>query len=731
MVAALALVVARPRLTGVAWLDVVELVGAAVLLTQFARRATWSVVGLAVVAMAAASGVVALALAVLALATAVGGVLGRAPALRVIGVTAAIVVVSGATADTPWWVGFAVAGAVAVLVVEVAVDRRNRGTWQRRTARALGLAMAGLVLVGLVSAARLVVATRDLRRSLGTAIDAARGGDVDVASSQLTRAAQRCRTVHDSLSGLGGLSWQLVPGVGGHVGPLRHFASLCGSDLQQVASTVTTVRASFATTKGVYDLAAVGRLPSEISSARTALADLSTAARAYLASLPLPRPPGGIEARLVQIDRAGTRLADLESLAAKLPALLGADRTRRYLVMYLTPAEGRPLGGFMGNWSMVRAEGGHVSVERSGRTADLSLTNYGGKKLTGLDDYRSRYEAYLGGGVNTPLDPDIWLLFTVTPDLPTAGEVARQLAPQSGIGTIDGVITVDIDAIAHLLALIPPVTVPELGTSVDPHTARQLLLVDQYRVFTSKEARVSFLQHLGDELTKQMTEGDLGLTKVAAALRGDVQAGGVGVWLVNADEQAAARQAQIAPSFPPPDGHDGFILSTTNRSPNKLDSFLQRSISYDAVVDARGNITGRGTVTLTNTFDPAAEPGYGEANNSQGDPNGSVREITCFHTPHQFSDASAPISDTEYLGWHEACTELVVPAGGTVQFWVEVEGGLDHGTGYCFVSRGQITGMPDKFHLRVRHPDGSVVVDTDLDGPKAKWLIGPGCPAAG
>jgi hypothetical protein len=96
------------------------------------------------------------------------------------------------------------------------------------------------------------------------------------------------------------------------------------------------------------------------------------------------------------------------------------------------------------------------------------------------------------------------------------------------------------------------------------------------------------------------------------------------------------------------------------------------------------------------------------------------------HTPFDLVDASEPIDQYEYLGWNEACTEVLMLPGESATFWVEVEGSMDIGP-YCFVGRGQVTAVRDQFHVRATDTAGTVLVDADLDGPRAVWRVGPGC----
>src|SRR3954451_14624325 len=82
-------------------------------------------------------------------------------------------------------------------------------------------------------------------------------------------------------------------------------------------------------------------------------------------------------------DKARQEFADLigglhstvarASQAAKLlPSMLGADGTRRYLLVIQTNAESRGLGGLPGVFAVVRAKNGKVGFERFGNDSDMT-----------------------------------------------------------------------------------------------------------------------------------------------------------------------------------------------------------------------------------------------------------------------------------------------------------------------------------------------------------------------
>ena len=154
-----------------------------------------------------------------------------------------------------------------------------------------------------------------------------------------------------------------------------------------------------------------------------------------------------------QTDRAVTavRLA---------PSMLGSDGPRTYFVAFTTPAEARGLGGFMGTWAELRADGGRLEVARTGQTNDLTGAMRAARPvLDGPADYVARYGRFGAGVDGEPVTVDFWSNITMSPDFPSITEVIAQLYPASGGSEIDGAIAVDVESLARFLELTGPVQV--------------------------------------------------------------------------------------------------------------------------------------------------------------------------------------------------------------------------------------------------------------------------------
>src|SRR5262249_29776607 len=150
------------------------------------------------------------------------------------------------------------------------------------------------------------------------------------------------------------------------------------------------------------------------------------------------------------------RESDLAALAVKdAPALLGADGTRHYFVAFMTPAETRGLGGFIGAYGELTADRGRIALTRSGQATHLVGNPSLSLHLTGPADYLARYGAFK--------PQDHFEDLTYSPDFPSVERVIAELYPEVGGDHIDGVLVLDPYALEALLKFTGPVSVAGLN----------------------------------------------------------------------------------------------------------------------------------------------------------------------------------------------------------------------------------------------------------------------------
>ena len=159
-----------------------------------------------------------------------------------------------------------------------------------------------------------------------------------------------------------------------------------------------------------------------------------------------------------RIDAYGPLLDSYLTASARLPAILGWDGPRRYLVLTQNPAELRPTGGYTGSYGIIAFDKGQITerVFRDIFLLDLPWDYPFIEAPTELTNY------LLG-----PTQP--WQLADAnwSPDFPTSAQDAIRLYEnESGDTQIDGVLGITTYTIDELLKVTGPITVPEYGATI-------------------------------------------------------------------------------------------------------------------------------------------------------------------------------------------------------------------------------------------------------------------------
>ena len=191
----------------------------------------------------------------------------------------------------------------------------------------------------------------------------------------------------------------------------------------------------------------------------------------------------------------------------------GANGTRHYFVAFITPAELRGAGGFIGNYGELTAVDGRVRLTRTGPIRDLvNAAPPGARRLLGPADYLRRY------GGQRPAD--YFQDLTFSPHFPFDADAIEQLYPQSGGEKLDGVISIDPTGLAALLRFTGPIVVPGLDTPLTSANAADILLRQQYVRFGNNLERKDLLVEASRITFERLTTGSLPAPRQLAKVLG-------------------------------------------------------------------------------------------------------------------------------------------------------------------------------------------------------------------
>ncbi|MCU1388908.1 MAG: hypothetical protein JWL72_2246, partial [Ilumatobacteraceae bacterium] len=426
----------------------------------------------------------------------------------------------------------------------------------------------------------------------------------------------------------------------------------------------------------------------------------------------------------VDIAKQKVRGANALEVVKNAPAMLGGDGKRVYFISFLTPAEARGGGGFMGNWAELVIDNGKFSVTKFGRHSDLNL---GGdpatRAITGPSNWVDHWGPYgliRSDGFATY---SVWSNVTMSPNFPDTAEVMSQLYPQSGGRKIDGVISLDVFALAKLLDITGPVTVDGLTTQLDSANLAQYLLKDQYLnsdVTAENDTRRDTLQKVAELTVRSLFGGDLPSPPLLAADLAPLAAEGhLKAWAVRPDEEAVFERANMSGSLPTLDGGDGFTFALTNGAGNKIDAYLEGDASYVVTTNrSSGEVTTTATVILRNTAPADGLPDY-VIGNLVNLPKGYSNTFVSIYSalvPKSMTVDDAPVdmsvdADDDYS---VAGKYVKIPPGDSVKISVEFAGALDLSNGYHLAVRSPTLATPIPIRVSVNGKDVTTITDSGL-----------------
>lgn len=565
------------------------------------------------------------------------------------------------------------------------------------------LIMAAVVMVG-IAAVRAADPVRSGARDARLALEAVRDGDSSRAARHLDDARRELIVGERALSTLA-RPGRAVPGVSQQVHAIETAVSEARALTELADDLLSTDYADLRYEGGfVLDplvdlIPAAERVESALDAADVRLADVRAGPL-----LPGLRTP--IEEFHDTVRRARVDTGRAVQILPELPGLLGGEGERRYLVVFITPAELRGAGGFIGSWAELGFVDGRAVVNESGRVRDL--IDYGGDSgriLGGPDDYRRRYGRFR--------PQDLVQDATMSPNWPSNARALASIYPQAGGSEVDGVIGVTPAGLAALLEFTGPVAVDGVDEAITAESAVDFLLRDQYELFGERAAREDVLADASTSIFEALVGASLPSPRRIGDVLGPVVRGRhIQVWMANPSEQDLLVSLEADGSLVFPPGATGWQLVQQNAGNNKIDAHLHREIDYDVDVDPdRGTFEGSMRVTLHNR-PPSLDLPTAVVGNQRGRPLGTNLASLSVHGPFRVTSAEIggrPIvlgrsGEAGVPVWDTPLVEI--PPGGSVEVLLEVEGEFDPGTGFRLRVLPQPLAHPDEVRITVRAASG-------------------------
>jgi len=653
---------------------------------------------------------------------ALGWSAGEAVTLMVLAqVVLALVALFTARAVLPVWLGAVLAGLV-LLVLGIESGRakleREQAPGLKRGVK-IGIAVLIVALVAAVAPAALAANNAaDLMQqgkdSATRALNAARDGDTITAQGAFNEASREFAAAADKLESPTVTPSLAVPFVASNVRAARTLADL-GTQLASTGESLTVAinPESLEVVGGRLPLEEVAKIQPKLAEGSAALADALVRVRTvsddpYLAG-PVRDAVVKIEAQLARASREAQHANDAAKLAS---AILGGAGPRHYLLIITNPAESRATGGFTGSYAVMTAEHGKITVGEILRTGvwNATLRDLPSVTWTAPADYKRRY---------APFHPETTLQnVNLSPDFPSITEVLLSLSNQAGVGTVDGVMSVDPSGLAALLQLTGPVTIAGWPEPIGADNVVNVTLRDAYARFPDDTgSRVDLLGDVAKAAVDQATSGSLGKpSKIAKTLGQAAHEGHIILGFARPAEQALAVELGIAMNFDQPPV-DGIALTTSNAAGNKIDYYQQRDVDYRVKLtpndDASKAIAkAQFITTLENTAPAEGLPQIVIGPFDQRFVAGESRNFVSLYSPLEFVDAGidgnfTTVAPNREQGHNVVSFYAEMLAKQSKTITANLAGILElHDGWYSVQIRHQPTLNPDRVHVSVDVPKG-------------------------
>ena len=493
-----------------------------------------------------------------------------------------------------------------------------------RLGRRAMLVAAAVVLVLLAAGAVLAVFrylpavddARALRADLETMVDRVRetgmeidGGTIDALDADLRSARERLDRLEsllasDPLVALGRVLPPTAPSVVGADLVVTAAGDLLGAVGEGLAIGRRFVEVREAQATDPAGGSILSRLVELMATSRDRAVSAATSVAS--ARRALDAVPDGAVSQVVsvrdvmmeRIDAYGPLLDSYADASERLPAILGWDGPRRYLVLTQDPAEIRPTGGFIGSYGIVTIDRGRIT-ERN--FEDTSPVDYP------WDYPRIEPPQALADYLLGPEQPWQFADANWSPDYPTsASDALRLYTNQTGDDRFDGVLAITTYTIDELLAITGPITVPDYGVTIAPGETTIRILQQTRRASAPGEDRKAILPAFADALLASLLAlpprawPDL-LGTVDTLRREHLLL----AWFLDPADQSLAVRSGFDGAVRQDPGDYVYPVDYNMAPATKLDYLATRAWDLDVQIDAVGN--ARNTLEVT-WHNPVEEP---------------------------------------------------------------------------------------------------------------------------
>lgn len=320
-------------------------------------------------------------------------------------------------------------------------------------------------------------------------------------------------------------------------------------------------------------------------------------------------------------DRLAAADTDLDTAVRAsrvVPAMLGGDQPRTYLVLFQNLAEARSLGGVPSAFAVVRAQRGTVTLVAQGSSGDV------GPFRTPVLDLGPDYRQLLADRAGRYLQ-DV----TATPWFPDTAVLAREMWRRTSGQLVDGVVATDPVMLSRLMAVTGPIALPGGGT-VGAAGISRLVQSEVYRRYPDPAAQDLFFAGTAASAFSSLVRYRGDPVSLVRAAAGGVDEGRLLVWDARPAVQASLTGTVLAgvPGGTAAPGAERPLVAVylNDGTGSKMSWYLRREVRVtEGEPLANGSRRLRARVVLSSTAPATGLTGYVTGAGLHGVPPGTMR----------------------------------------------------------------------------------------------------------
>ena len=417
---------------------------------------------------------------------------------------------------------------------------RSKKKHHGKTPKIIAAVVIVVVLVFGATGAAFAMSAMDAKDDAQTLITQAKqikdqvtSGDMESAKQTSEALAQTANKLHDTTSSPLWTVATVVPVVGSDIQTVRVIsdsAAVLANDVLVPAMDVIPANglAGLMSADGAINVQVIDDLLNVVSGSAPVLTEYA----AQLESAPEPT----ISQLKEPVDQVKTLMATLAPVADSaaelkdtLPAILGAEGKRTYLIIACTSAEMRSSVGFAGSFGLMTVDNGKISLGQFAGANENPRLAESASAATEEDIRLFRWES----SVDSRDVPQII-------DFERVGEIESQIWEANGHGKVDGVIALDTIVLQRMLGLTGTKVTTPGGDVLDGSTTSDFLLNGVYKKYTDSTQQDAIFALVADAAANGVfgNIGKVNIAKLASTIKTSVDEGRIAIYMANDNEEA-------------------------------------------------------------------------------------------------------------------------------------------------------------------------------------------------